>query len=466
VSEAAAAGVIGRIVESELAAALAAVVGCDHVLLEPDLRASYEHDLTGRFAGSAALVVRPGTADEVSGVVRACAAAGAPIAVQGGNTGMVGGAIPRNGEIVLSLVRLDDLEAVDDLAAQVECGAGVTLERLQAHARAAGFDFPVDFASRGTATVGGVVATNAGGALAARYGMTRAWVAGLEAVLADGAVLRRLGGLLKDNAGYDLTGLLVGSEGTLAIVTRARLRLTPYLPARAVALLALRSLDDALALLRVLREHAPSLVAADYFHASGLDLVCARRGFARPFKGDHDTYVVAECAARHDPTDELAEAAAEADDLVVDAAGASDVEGRAALWSYREAHNEAVAARGVPHKLDVTVPLAAVPAFERDVLDGVGGRWPTAETYLYGHLGDGNVHVNIVGPPPEEDAVDDLVLQLVARHGGSISAEHGVGVAKARWLHLTRGPEEIAAMRAIKRALDPNGLLSPGRLLA
>jgi FAD/FMN-containing dehydrogenase len=457
--------VTGQIVESELAGALAGVVGREHVLLEPDLRASYEHDLTGRFAGSAALVVRPATAGEVAEVVRACAAAGAAIAVQGGNTGMVGGAIPRAGEVVLSVARLDDLGPVDDLAAQVECGAGVTLERLQAHVHAAGFDFPVDFASRGTATIGGLVATNAGGALAARYGMTRAWVAGIEAVLADGAVMRRLAGLLKDNAGYDLTGLLVGSEGTLGIVTRARLRLTPYLPARAVALLGLRSMDDALSLIRVLREHAPSLVAADYFHASGLGLVCARRGFARPFRGDHDTYVVAECAARRDPTEELAEAAAEADDLVVDAAVASDVAGRAALWSYREAHNEAVAARGVPHKLDVTVPLAAVPAFERDVQDGVAAGWPDAETYLYGHLGDGNVHVNIVGPPSEEEAVDDLVLQLVAAYGGSISAEHGVGVAKTRWLHLTRGQEEIAAMRAIKRALDPNGLLNPGRLL-
>jgi FAD/FMN-containing dehydrogenase len=449
----------------ELADALAQVVGTAHVLRDDDVRAAYEHDLTGRFSGRSALVVRPGNAAETAEVVRRCAAAGAAICVQGGNTGMVGGAIPRGGEIVLSLTRLDDLGSVDVLSAQVECGAGVTLERVQAHARAEGLDFPVDFAARASATVGGIVAMNAGGALAARYGMTRAWVAGLEAVLADGSILRRLTGLLKDNTGYDLTGLLVGSEGTLGVVTRARLRLSPYLPARVVALLALASTKDALSLLALLREHAPSLQAADFFHADGMELVCARRGFSSPFPKLHDTYVVAECAARRDPTDELAEAAEAAGELVEDAAVASDDEGREALWAYREAHNEAVAARGVPHKLDVTVPLRALPAFERDVRESVARRFGDAEIYLYGHLGDGNVHVNVVGPPPDDEEVDALVLSLVARHGGSVSAEHGVGVAKRRWLHLTRSEEDIEAMRRIKRALDPAGLLNPGRLL-
>ncbi len=448
-----------------LADALRRVVGEAHVLADPDTRAGYEHDLTGRFSGEASVVVRPGDTRQVADVVRLCAAAGQPLTVVGGGTGMVGGAVPRSGEVVLALTRLDELGPVDPLAATVDCGAGVSLERLQAHARAADFDFPVDFASRGTATIGGLVATNAGGALAARYGMTRAWVAGLEAVLADGTVLSRLAGLLKDNAGYDLTGLLVGSEGTLGIVTRARLRLTPLLRARTVALLALESLDDAFALLRVLRERAPSLQAADYFHAEGMELVCRHRGFARPFDRLYDTYVVAECAARSDPTGELADAAESAGELVRDAAVASDSEGRRALWGYREGLNEAVAARGVPHKLDVSVPLAAVPAFERDVRATVAAGWPEAKTFLYGHLGDGNVHVNVVGPDAGDESVDDAVLRLVARHGGSISAEHGVGVAKTRWLALTRSEAEIAAMRAIKAALDPKGILNPGRIL-
>jgi FAD/FMN-containing dehydrogenase len=452
--------------ELDLIDALRRVVGGEHVLVDADLRATYERDLTGRFAGVSVAVVRPADTGEVAGVVQACAARGAAMAVQGGNTGLVGGAVPGQGEIVLSLARLDELGSVDTLQQQVECGAGVTLERLQAHVRAAGLEFPVDFASRGTATIGGVVATNAGGALAARYGMTRAWVAGLEAVLADASVVRRLSGLLKDNAGYDLTGLLVGSEGTLGIVTRARLRLTPYLPVRAAGLFAFDSLDDAFALLRALGQAAPSLQAADFLHGDGMELVCAHRGFSRPFPERYDTYVVVECAARTDPTEELADAASAVAELVRDTAIASDSGGRHALWAYREAHNEAVAARGVPHKLDVTVPLAAVATFERDVRTEVAARWPDADTFLYGHLGDGNVHVNVVGPDPESDDVDDLVLRLVARHGGSISAEHGVGVATARWLSLTRGEAEIEMMRAIKQALDPRGLLNPGRILA
>ncbi len=449
-----------------LAERLVELVGPDHVLADPELRAGFERDLTGRFGGESSLVVRPAAGDEVAAVVRACGEHGAPIAVQGGNTGMVGGAVPRAGEIVLSLVRLGDLAPVDMLAQQVECGAGVTLERLQDHVRREGLDFPVDFAARGSATIGGVIATNAGGSLAARYGMTRAWVAGLEAVLADGSTMRRLRGLLKDNAGYDLTGLLVGSEGTLGVVTRARLRLTPLLPVRAVGLFAFASIEDAFALLHALRRRAPSFQAADYLHREGMELVCAHRGFAQPFREGHDTYVVVECAGHDDPTDELGEAAALADEEIVDSAIATDADGRRALWAYRESHNEALSSRGVPHKMDVTVPLAAVPSFERDVRAEVVAGWPDAEVFLYGHLGDGNVHVNVLGPPPEDHEVDDLVLHIVARYGGSISAEHGVGVAKSRWLSLTRDEAEIATMRAIKHALDPQGLLNPGRILA
>jgi len=451
--------------EQSLPAALAEVVGADHVLADPDTRIAYERDLTGRFAGEASLVVRPKDTAEVSDVVRLCAAHRASLAVQGGNTGMVGGAVPRPGEIVLNLARLDGLDPVEPLAAQVECGAGVTLEFLQQHVRAAGFDFPVDLPSRGTATIGGMAATNAGGALAARYGMMRAWVAGVEAVLAVGSVVRRLAGLVKDNAGYDLTGLLVGSEGTLGIVTRVRLRLVPLLRARAVVLAGLPSLAAAQRLLAALREHAPSLQAVDYLHRNGMALVCEHRGLAPPFRASHDTYVVAECAAAVDPTEELAEATAATGAVVEDAAFANDAEGRRALWLYREAHNEAINVRGVPHKLDVSVPLPAVPEFEHDVEREVTARWPDAVVYLYGHLGDGNVHVNVLGPDPEDAEVDELVLQLVARHGGSISAEHGVGMAKTRWLGLTRGEPEIAAMRAIKQALDPLGLLNPGRVL-
>lgn len=448
-----------------LADALRHAVGEGHVLADPELRAGYERDLTGRFGAEAALVVRPGSAEEVAEVVRLCARHGAALAVQGGNTGMAGAAVPRPGEVVVSLARLADVGPVDRVARQLECGAGATLERVQQAARAEGLDFPIDFGSRSRATIGGIIGTNAGGALAARYGMTRAWVAGIEAVLADGSVVRRLSGLLKDNAGYDLTGLLVGSEGTLGVVTRARLRLTPYLPSRVVGMFALRSIEDALRFRALLQDRAPSLVAADYFHHAGMELVCRHRRFTSPFRRPHDTYAVVECAALADPTDELVEAAADAEDLIEDAALASDAEGRRALWEFREGQNESINAHGVPHKLDVSVPIASVPQFERNVVEQVAAVWPGAEVFNYGHLGDGNVHVNVIGPPPDDIAVDELVLRLVARYGGSIAAEHGVGVAKSRWLELTRSPEEIAALRAIKRALDPQGILNPGRIL-
>jgi FAD/FMN-containing dehydrogenase len=449
-----------------LADALVGAVGREHVLLDPDLRAGYERDLTGRFGGTALAVVRPGSTDEVARVLEACSAHRVGVVPQGGNTGMVGAGVPRDGEVVLSLARLDELGPVDPVSAQVVAGAGVSLETLQRHAAAAGFAFPVDFASRGTATVGGVLATNAGGALAARHGMTRAHVAGVEAVLPDGTVLSRMAGLLKDNTGYDLTGLLVGSEGTLAVITKARLRLTPAVRMRAVALFGLASMEDALVLLRALRALGPALEAADYFHRLGMELVCAHRGFTPPFASPYDTYVVVECGGREDPLEELAEAASGAEEVILDAAFASDADGREALWSYREAHNETIAARGVPHKLDVSVPVDRLPAFERVVLHAVAERWPGAETVLYGHLGDGNVHVNILGPDPRDETLDETVLRLVAAHGGSISAEHGVGLAKSRWLELTRDPAEIELMRRIKAVFDPNGILSPGRLLS
>jgi FAD/FMN-containing dehydrogenase len=444
--------------------ALRSAVGAAHVLVDDDLRAPYETDWTRRFTGAARCVVRPASTAEVVAVVRACAAAGAAVVVQGGNTGLVGAGVPAGGEVLVSLARLAEVEPVDAVEAQVTVGAGVTLEKLQTHARAAGLDFGVDLAARSSATVGGMIATNAGGIRVLRHGSMRAQVVGLEAVLADGSVLTRLGGLAKDNTGYDLTQLVAGSEGTLAIVTRARLRLVPLLPARAVALVAVAGTDAALDLLAAARAGLATLSAAEIFYPEGLDLVRAHTRLPAPFGEPAGAYVVLECAARTDPTDEILELLSDCA-AVEDATVASDRAGVERLWSYREAHTEAISAAGVPTKLDVCVPLGELSALVTELPETVAKVAPAARVITFGHLNEGNLHLNVLDTGDHAEEVTDAVLHLVAAHRGTISSEHGVGRAKAPWLSLSRTPEEIGAMRRIKAALDPHGMLNPGVLL-
>src|SRR3954447_15374078 len=284
---------------------LAEAIGDDHVLVDAQLRASYETDWTRRFHGSARCVVRPATTEEVAAVVRLCAAEGVAVCVQGGNTGLVGGSVPVDGAVLLSTSRLRAIGDVDPLAAPGAAGAGVTLAALQQHARATGFDVGVDFAARESCTVGGMVATNAGGERVLRYGTMRAQVLGVEAVLADGSVVSRLGGLPKDNTGYDVVSLLAGSEGTLGIITKLRLRLVPLLAGRAVALVAVDDTTAAVDVVRRLRDRLPSLEAAELFFAEGLSLVREQTQLGAPFGAEHPAFVLVECAQHADPTDDL-----------------------------------------------------------------------------------------------------------------------------------------------------------------
>lgn len=434
--------------------ALRAAVGDRQLLTDPDLTASYETDWTRRFSGRALAVVRPGSVEEVAAILRLCGEAGASVVPQGGNTGLVGGSVPRGGEVVLSLGRLRDIEPVDAAAGEVTAGAGVTLAALQAHVRAVGWDFGVDLGARDSATLGGMIATNAGGINVLRHGPMRQQIIGLEAVLADGSVVRRLPGMVKDNTGYHLPSLLAGSEGTLAVITRARLRLVPILPRRVVALLGLGSTEAAVALAAALRRSVASLVAAELFFEEGLALVVRHTRAARPFVAEHGAYLLVECAAAHDPTDELVAALEGVDDALL----ASDEAARHRLWQLREGHTDAISAEGVPHKLDVTLPLAALASF----LDRLTAVVSDARAVTYGHVCDGNLHINLLGPAPDDETLDEAVLRLVIEMGGSISAEHGIGVAKARWLVADRGEADVAAMRAIKHALDPAGMLNPG----
>jgi FAD/FMN-containing dehydrogenase len=443
---------------------LARIVGPDQVLDDPDVTASFARDWTGRFVGEALLVVRPGSTDEVADALRACTDAGAPVVPQGGNTGLVGGSVPR-GEpmVVLSTSRLTSRDAVDTGASQVTLGAGVTMADWRRHAQAAGLDAPVDFASRDSATVGGAVATNAGGSRVVRFGTMRAQVAGLTAVLADGSQIGSLAGLPKETVGVHWPSLLAGSEGTLGVVTAVRLKLVPWYRHTATAMVATGSLADAVAVLTALRGGVANLDAVELILPEAMAVVAGHLG-ATPPVGDARTgaYVVVELADHEDPTDTLLAALADLP-AVQDAAVATEGPPRDRLVAFRDRITESISAQGVPLKLDVAVPVGALDdlmAAVRAALASHGGR-----VVPFGHLAEGNVHVNILEPGDPERLTADI-LRAASGLGGTISAEHGVGIAKSRWLHLVRSPAELAAAAALKQALDPRGLLNPGVLTA
>lgn len=440
-------------------------LGATRVITDPDITASQAVDWTGRWRSRTPAVVRPGSAADVTAVVSAARRHGIALVPQGGNTGLVGGSVPHHDEVVVDLRRLDDLGPVDVEAAQITVGAGATLAAVQRHVARHGLAVGVDLGAREAATIGGMVATNAGGLHVLRHGAMRAQVLGVEAVLGTGQLLSaNLGGLVKDNTGYDLPGLLCGSEGTLGIITAARLRLVPLPAGRVVALLGLRSVAEAVASLPVLRSLS-DLQAVELVLDHGLRLVAEHLAAPLPLDPPTPCALLVELAGDGDLLGELAGAVDGLGAALVGSAAADDEAGMARLWRWREAHSEAAAAIGLVHKADVTVPLSAMAAFVDAVEAAVEAVTPGATTLVYGHLGDGNVHVNVVGPPPDDDSAVDAVLRLVLEHGGSVSAEHGVGVAKRAWLERQRGSVAVAAMRAIKAALDPDGILNPGVLL-
>ena len=444
--------------------ALRGAVGDGRVVTDPDLLTGHEVDWTGRWRGEAGAMVRPDSTDQIRAVVEVARAHRLALVPQGGNTGLVGGATPRNGAIVVDLRGLDGLEPVDQAAAQVTAGAGVTLARLQEHTAPFGLRPAVDLGARDSATVGGMVATNAGGVHVVRHGSMRAQLLGVKAVLGTGDVVRaNLDGLLKDNTGYDLPGLLCGSEGTLGIVTRARLRLAPVPARRVVALLGLPSVGAAVDALPVLRAR-PSLQAVEVMLRRGVEVVGEHLGAPFPVAPVPPCALLVEMAG-DDPLADLAAALGLLDLPEAATAVADDEAGAGGLWRWRELHSEAMARRGLVHKADVTVPIPAMATFTSEVGPAVDAAARGALTVVYGHLADGNLHVNVVGPPADDDRAVDAVLELVLRLGGSVSAEHGIGIAKRDWVVRQRGEAAVAAMRAIKHALDPDGVMNPGVLL-
>ena len=450
---------------------LADVVGQQHVLTG-EATAGFAVDWTGRFQGHTPAVIRPRDTEQVAAVLTLCTEAGLAVVPQGGNTGLVGGGVPLHGEVVLSLTRLADLSEPDPDTRQVTAGAGVTLARVSdAHPD---LDLGVLIASRDSATVGGAVATNAGGLRVLRYGPMRSQLRGVEAVLSDGTVVSHLSGLVKDNTGYDYPSLLAGSEGTLAVITRVRLQLVPRPRDLVTALIAPGGLAEVHDLARRALTAVPGLLSAEFFTRAGLDILVARAGLRPPV---FDQPVPDQPLPDHASSDPeppaylLLEAAGpgaldDLGDLIGDlpaAVGQAPAD-RARLWAYRERHPEAAGFLGVPIKLDVSVPADQWVRLASTVAAATAAADPAASVITYGHVADGNVHVNIVPAAPADGRHEDAVLRLVTSLGGSISAEHGIGVLKGPWLELARSRAERDLFARIRSAFDPAGTLNPAIL--
>jgi len=433
-------------------AALIEVVGPSHVLTDPAICAGYERDWTGRFGGPSLAVVRPGTALEVAAVLGIASRRRTSVVLQGGNTGLVGGGVPRAGELLVSLRRLDAVGSLDASERRIRAGAGATLAAVAAATRTAGLEVGVDLASRDAATLGGLVATDAGGLHELAHGSMGDQVEALELARVDGRTGPAEPAELAD---------LIGSEGTLAAITGVTVRLLPRLPAVATVLVAVSDVDAAVALTAQARAAGVGLVAAELVLADGLDLVTRHLGVAPPFTPTPPAAVLLEARGATDPLDRLASVVDQSDG-VVGVVAAADAADRRRLWAIREAHADAISTLDIPHKLDVVVPDDRLAGFVRSVIVRIRDVDTMARVIVFGHLGVGDLHVNVVGPAPDDARVDDAVLGLVAELDGDVAGEHGAGIAKAAWLRRTRPARELDAIAQRKAAWDPSGLLNPG----
>jgi FAD/FMN-containing dehydrogenase len=471
---------------SRLKAALEAVVGADRVLDSAEDLAFYGADrCRGGWPVRPSLVVFPKDVAEIQAVVRACAGCGAAIVPSGGRTGLAGAATATAGEVVLSLDRMQRIVAIDRAARTLRAEAGATLQAVQEAAAAAGLMYPVDYASKGSAQLGGSVATNAGGVKVIRYGLTREWVLGLTVVLASGEALTLGGSLVKNNTGYDLRQLFIGSEGTLGVIAEVTVRLCQPPADLVVALAAVADDSRVMELFARIRAAPLTLTAFECFDHGCVAHVTAHRAASgqasgAPFEAPSARYVLVEVevpeagevAAERTREALLAAlgAAQEAGEIEDAALAATPAQARG-LWALREEISESLH-RFTPHKADISLPVAEVAAFLAAWRREVAARLPGIEALCFGHVGDGNLHLNLLRPAglgldeflARCHGFEDPLFALVRARGGSISAEHGVGLLKRAFLHYSRGPSEIAAMRGIKAVLDPAGLLNPGKI--
>lgn len=469
-----------RMPDADLIAQFAAIVGADNAITDPAEQAPHLREWRDLYVGRTPLVVKPRTTDEVARILALANAEEIGVVAQGGNTGLVGGQIPHASgrEIVLSLTRLRRIRSVDAAGGTMTVEAGVTLAEAQEAARAAGRLFPLSLASEGSATIGGSLATNAGGVAVLAYGTARSLVSGLEVVLADGRVWDGLRALKKDNTGYDLRDLFVGSEGTLGIITAATLRLFPAPEERATAFAALPDREALLPFFQLAEAQAGAGLTAFEFLSGELLSFVTRHipGTRRPVAEDAPWYVLLEisgAAGRAAPLlDALLAKAADAG-LVRDAAVAASLAQAAELWRLREAASEAQKGEGGSIKHDVSVPVGRIPEFLERAGAAVQRICPGARPVPFGHFGDGNVHYNVSQPPGMAreaflalwDEMARTVHDVVVDLGGSISAEHGIGQLKRDELVRVKSAVEIDLMRRIKDALDPKGILNPGKVV-
>lgn len=462
---------------------LRALVGDDHVFIDPADCQPYEEDWRGRYRGRALGVVRPATTAEVASVVKACAEAGVAIVPQGGNTGLVGGGVPHGdrSELVLSLARLNRIRAMDLDNATITVEAGCTLADVQAAAAGQGRLFPLSLASEGSCQIGGNLASNAGGVQVLRYGNTRELTLGLEVVLPGGDVWNGLRGLRKDNTGYDLKHLFIGSEGTLGIITAAVLKLFPQQASRVAAWLAVENVTGAIAFFSLLRQHVGErLTAFEIVCAAAHELVLKNiPSVSRPLQQAASWYVLVELSDSDPATalnallERVLERAFDAG-LVLDAAIAASETQCQALWNLRESISEAQKKEGFSIKHDVSVPVSHIPEFIARADAALIDAFPGVRIVAFGHAGDGNLHYNPSMPQggkanaefirrtPE---VNRIVHDIVAELGGSISAEHGLGQLKREEIRRYKSDIELGMMRSIKQAIDPQGLMNPGKML-
>ncbi|OBG23726.1 FAD-binding oxidoreductase [Mycobacterium sp. 852002-51057_SCH5723018] len=436
---------------------LKSIVGSNHVLTDPDVLAGRSVDHTGRYRGRASALVRPGSAEQVAEVLRLCRDAGAHVTVQGGRTSLVAGTVPEHDDVLLSTERLCALGDVDTVERRIEVGSGAALAAVQKAVAAAGLVFGVDLAARDTATVGGMASTNAGGLRTVRYGNMGEQVVGLEVALPDGSLLRRHSMVRRDNTGYDLPALFVGAEGTLGVITSLDLRLHPTPSHRVTAVCGFADLEALVDAGRAFRD-VDGIAALELIDGRAAALTAEHLGLGAPVTADW--LLLVELAADHDQTDRLADLL-DGVRLCREPAVGVDVAAQQRLWRVRESLAEVLGVYGPPLKFDVSLPLSAISGFARDAVALIHARVAEAVPVLFGHIGEGNLHLNVLRCTPDgERAVYGPMMDLIAACGGNVSSEHGVGSRKRPYLGMSREPADIAAMRAVKAAFDPTGYLN------